>query len=102
MDNKSILNDENNGGINFPWEMMELTSVSSTSGGSEAGNNADQAIQTFLVDQNGSTGFGYLTKKYELQDDTVSREPSLTQEDMEKGQVQTDKMAKWRFFLKIR
>ena len=97
MDNKSILNDENNGGINFPWEMMELTSVSSTSGGSEAGNNADQAIQTFLVDQNGSTGFGYLTKKYELQDDTVSREPSLTQEDMEKGQVQTD--SNERYFL---
>ena len=50
MDNKFILNDEENGEITFlnvPAEMMELTSVPSTSGGIEAGNNADQAIQTF-------------------------------------------------------
>ena len=90
MDTKFILNDEDNGEITFlnvpSDQMMELTSVPSTLGGIEAGNNADQAIQTFLVDQNGSTGFGYLTKKYELQDDTVSREPSLTQEDIENGQ----------------
>ena len=50
MDTKFILNDEDNGEITFlnvPAEMMELTSVSSTSGGIEAGNNADQAIQSF-------------------------------------------------------
>ena len=50
MDNKFILNDEENGEIKFlnvSAEMMELTSVPSTSDGIEAGNNADQAIQTF-------------------------------------------------------
>ena len=51
MDNTFILNDEENGDITFlngpSDQMMELTSVPSTSGGIEAGNNADQAIQTF-------------------------------------------------------
>ena len=54
-------------------------------------------IDLFLVDQNGFTGFGYLTKKDELQDDTVARQPSLTQEDMENGQDQTDSSE--RYFL---
>ena len=50
MDNKFILNDEENGEITFlnvSAEMMELTSVPSTSDGIEAGNIADQVIQTF-------------------------------------------------------
>ena len=45
------LNDEDNGEITFlnvPLDqMMELTSVPNPSGGREAGNNADQVIQTF-------------------------------------------------------
>ena len=51
MDNKFILNDEENGEITFlnvpSDQMMELTSVPSTLDGIEAGNIADQVIQTF-------------------------------------------------------
>ena len=43
-------------------------------------------INLSLVDQNGFTGFGYLTKKYDLNNDTESAShPNLTQ-DIEGGQ----------------
>ena len=51
-------------------------------------------IDLSLVDQNGFTGFGYLTKKYDLNNETGSLHPSLTQEDIEKGQE-----ANQRYFL---
>ena len=59
MDNKFILNDEENGEITFlnvPAEMMELTSVPSTSDGIEAGNIADQVIQAFEPSGNANGG----------------------------------------------
>ena len=50
MENKLILNDEEDGNITFrnvPLnQIMELTSLPSATDGNEAGNNAAQVIQT--------------------------------------------------------